>query len=60
MTRQEQIEEMLGTIGIVLWDEDYEEIASVRNWLEDELKEEKENINFRCGNYGNRLFISLF
>lgn len=41
-TRQEQIEEMLGTIDIVLWDEDYEEIASIRNWLEVELREEKE------------------
>ena len=44
MTRQEQIEEMLGTIDIVLWDEDYEEIASVRNWLENELQEEKEKL----------------
>ena len=41
-TRQEQIEEMLGTIDIVLWDEDYEEIASIRNCLEVELREAKE------------------
>ena len=44
MTRQEQIEEMLGTIDIALWDEDYEEIARTRNWLENELKEEKEKL----------------
>jgi hypothetical protein len=44
MTRQEQIEEMLGTIDIVLWDEDDEEITSTRSWLENELKEEKEKL----------------
>lgn len=44
MTRQEQIEEMLGTIDIVLWDEDEEEITRARNWLENELKEEKEKL----------------